>query len=170
MPLNQQCFVKSRKNDVFQGTLLSYFLDSWPWFSYFFFHKRMLFERFSPATQHIKEVPEVMQDKKKKKRKNPQTFRPRLDLVSKLESRPSFEQNLPCERWVYRVGCVCGYVCLSHTLPVIYSPSNTLPFCLLVNCHGEGGYNGRLQGTINLDTSYLCLRLQGGSLSSCKHD
>lgn len=57
----------------------------------------MLFERFLPATQHIKEVPEVMQNKKKK-RKNPQTFRPRLDLVSKLKSRPSFERNLPCER------------------------------------------------------------------------
>lgn len=52
-------------------------------------------------------------------------------------------------------------VCLSLTLTVIYSFSHTLPFCLLVNCHGEGGYNGRLRSTINLDTSYHCLPLQG---------
>lgn len=63
-----------------------------------FFNKRMLSERFSLVTQHIKEVPEVMQDKKKIEKKNPQTFRLQLDLVSKLKSQPSFERNLPCER------------------------------------------------------------------------
>lgn len=79
-----------------------------------------------------------------------------------LESLPSFTHYVPvnCE---HRAGCVCvcGCVCLSHTLTVIYSPSHTLPFCLLVNCHSEGGYNGRLRFTINLDTSYHCLPLQG---------
>lgn len=67
--------------------------------------------------------------------------------------------------WTVCIGlgcvCVCGCVCLSHTLAVIYSSSHTLPFCLLVNCHGEGGFNDRLQRTINLDTSYHCLPLQG---------
>lgn len=62
--------------------------------------------------------------------------------------------------------CVCMWVsacvCLSHSLSVIYCSSSTLPpFCLLVNCHGEEGYTRRLRSAINLDTSYLCLPLQG---------
>ncbi len=90
-------------------------------------------------------------------------FIQQLYLASRLlESHPSLTHYLPvnCE---HRAGCVCvcGCVCLSHTLAVIYSSSHTLPFCLLVNCHGEGGYNGWLRSTINLDTSYHCLPLQG---------
>lgn len=179
MSLNQQCFGKSGKKwwdyvalaEVSSHTF-STFLFIWrlTMIFVFFSSKDNFLKGFRWPLNTLKKFQKWCKTKKKKKERIPQTFRPRLDLVSKLKSRPSFERNLPCERWAYRVGCVCGYVCLSHTLPVIYSPSNTLPFCLLVNCHGEGGYNGRLQGTINLDTSYLCLRLQGGSLSSCKHD
>lgn len=79
-----------------------------------------------------------------------------------MESRPSFT-HYPPVNCAHSAGgvCVCGRVCLSHTLTVIYSSSHTLPFCLLVSCHGEDGYNGRLCGTINLDTSYHCLPLQG---------
>lgn len=106
--------------------------------------------------------------RKKKRREIEKTERQEhLYLVSRLlESRPSFTHYLPvnCE---HRAGCVCVRgdvcvcVCLSHTLTVIYSSSHTLPFCLLVNGHGEGGYNGRLRSPINLDTSYHCLPLQG---------
>lgn len=57
------------------------------------------------------------------------------------EILPSFAHYLPvnCERRALGVFAFVG-VCVWATLsPVIYSPSRTLPFCLLVNCHGEGG-------------------------------
>lgn len=83
-------------------------------------------------------------------------------------------------------GCVRGHVRPSEPRFTAPHAPDTLPFCLLllVNGHGEGergwgwrwGHNSRLQGTINLDTSYHCLPLQGGwgaggqGLSCCKHD
>lgn len=103
-------------------------------------------------------------EKKKKKKRISRNFSAPALTCQQTTGEPSLlHAKSASELRAYRAGsvCVCRCVCLSHTLYVIYSLSDTLPFCLLVNCHSEGGYNGWLRGTINLDTSYLCLPLQG---------
>lgn len=103
-------------------------------------------------------------NKKKKKKRISLNFSVPALTCQQTTGEPSLlHVKSASELRAYRAGCVCvcRCVCLSHTLSVIYSFSNTLPFCLLVNRHSEGGYNGRLRSPINLGTSYLCLPLQG---------
>lgn len=58
---------------------------------------------------------------------------------------------------------LCECMCMSEPQSVcdLLLLQHSPPFCLLVNCPGEGGYNSRLRSVINLNTSYLCLPLQG---------
>lgn len=95
---------------------------------------------------------------KKKKEKNLETLQPHLYLVNKASPFHAVCLRPDVFFCVYVHVCVWATLCLWFTVPPTPPP---LLFCLLVNCHGEGGYNSRLRSAINLDTSYLCLPLQG---------
>lgn len=91
-----------------------------------------------------------------------ETLQPHLCLVNKA----SLFHAVCCGRMCFLCASAC--VCLSHNLSVIYCSSNTLPpFCLLVDCHGEGGYNTERHKSGH----FLPLSpTSRGSLSCYKHD